>query len=92
LVLVGDAAESIASSDVEAVELLRCGDRVGERGQGFWTDGSWVWSDILRDGVERGSVKPDRLFLAHATGNGYQCPPVDTVALHRAVVALIDVS
>ena len=34
MVLVEDAAESIAPSDVEAVELFRCGDRLGERAQG----------------------------------------------------------
>jgi hypothetical protein len=33
-VLVEDAAESIASSDVEVVELVRCGDRLGEWAQG----------------------------------------------------------
>jgi hypothetical protein len=34
LVLVEDAAETIASSDVEAVELFRCGDGLGEWAQG----------------------------------------------------------
>jgi hypothetical protein len=31
LVFVEDAAESIASADVEAVESVRFGDRLGER-------------------------------------------------------------
>lgn len=33
-VLVQDAAESIASSDIEAAESVRFGDRLGERAQG----------------------------------------------------------
>jgi len=34
LVLVADDAEAVASADIEARDLLRCGHRFGERAQG----------------------------------------------------------
>jgi hypothetical protein len=67
-VLVEDAAESIASSDVEAVELFRCGDRLGEWAQGCCgVEGQVGWVQTRHLSDRRSDDRPGLRTPAAAT-------------------------
>jgi hypothetical protein len=54
----------------------------------FRTDGSWIWTDTTTYYLEWHGLSPDTGLLAHVRATGYRMPPVDGVAIHRAMAVL----
>ncbi len=54
----------------------------------FRTDGRWIWADACAYYVERHRLEPDPGLLAHLRSNDYTVPPVDGVAVYRALKVL----
>jgi len=54
-------------------------DKVAGRGRGtsLWTDGQWVWDDILIEFVNRKNLKIGNCFLQHMKDNNWTVPEID---------------
>lgn len=52
------------------------------------TDGVWVWSEAVCHHLAAQGRRPDPELLDHIQKRGYVVPPVDVIALHRALAAL----
>ena len=74
-----------ATSDINLIRLERLED--GTRVQGntisewetisIWTDGEWIWDNILLNYVEFKNFKIDDSFLQHMKNNQWQVPELD---------------
>ncbi|MFF3856064.1 hypothetical protein [Micromonospora sp. NPDC002575] len=53
----------------------------------YRTDGAWIWTDTVAYYLERYGLSPDVELMAHLRSAG-DPPVVDSVAAHRAMVAL----
>jgi hypothetical protein len=74
-VFVEEAAESVVSMDVEAVESVRFGDRFGERPQGCRVAQGVVRPTLVVEGLElaetRVAGRSDVGVLSQGTGEGF---------------------
>jgi hypothetical protein len=52
------------------------------------TDGSWIWTDMVTYYLNVYGMAPDPQLLSDLETTGYTMPAVDSVAMHRAMVAL----
>jgi hypothetical protein len=51
----------------------------------FRTDGTWIWTEAAAYYAEKYLLEPDAGLLAHIRANDYVAPPVDGVAVYRAL-------
>ena len=47
------------------------------RGDNLWTDGEWVWDDLLTEQVFLRNFKIDDSFLQHMKNNNWEVPEID---------------
>jgi hypothetical protein len=55
----------------------------------FRTDGRWIWTDAAAYYLRTYALSPDTDMLADMRERGYQTSEPDAVAMHRALVALL---
>jgi hypothetical protein len=54
----------------------------------FRTDGIWIWTDTTTYYLQRHRLSPDNALVDHLRDVRYQMPPLDGVAIHRAMAVL----
>ncbi len=62
--------------------------RAGAVPMNFRTDGTWIWTEASAYYAAEHLLEPDPRLLARIREEGYACPAVDGVALHRALQVL----